>query len=212
VSRDLYTGSIDHVDVDFDQPTTGRYSIENANSLPASAPDPGGRTVGAVSVEVPDDVADRPATVQITVSRDRLNPGERPSDLRVVHFDEESPDLDTLDSTVDESSPDSITVSAETPGFSVFAIVVGDPTETPSSTMTATVEPQTTTEPVTESATAEATTGTHSPSAPSPTDAETPTRTPRATTSGGAPGFGVVVTLAVLLAGALVVLRRSDGR
>jgi PGF-CTERM protein len=211
VSRDLYTGSIDRVDVDFDQPTSGRYSINDVNTLPAGAPDPGGRTVGAVSVDVPDDVADRPATVQITVARDELQPGEQPSDLRVVHYDEDSPDIETLESQVDDRSPDTVTVTAETPGFSVFAVVVGEATDTPSPTPTATEEPETTTEPVTDSATRMAT-DTASTTAPSPTDAETRTGTPPATTSGGAPGFGLVLTLAALLAGAVVVIRRSEGR
>lgn len=210
MNRDFYTGSIDRVNVDFDQPTSGRYSMESVDSLPAGAPSPGGRTVGAANVEVPDDVADRPATIEITVSRDRLQPGERPADLQVVHYDEDRPDLDTLDSSVDETGPETVTISADTRGFSVFAVVVGEATATPTPTQTAaptqmgtpdTETTQSTTEVATEAST----------TAPSLTDARKNTQTPASTTAGGAPGFGLTVTLAALIAGIAVLFRRSEG-
>jgi PGF-CTERM protein/PGF-pre-PGF domain-containing protein len=209
VDQEFYTGPIDRVSVDFGRSTNGRYAIESVDSLPAGAPAPGGQIVGAVDIQVPDDVASQSATVDITVARNDIPAGMTPADLRVVHYDEDRSELQSLASDVGDADQDSVVLSADTPGFSVFAVVASrtTATTTQTATQTATTVAQTTVEPTTEPTA----TDTAATPAPAPTDTRTATRSPAATTSGGAPGFGPVVTVIALLLGVVLLYRRSPG-
>jgi len=97
----------------------------------ASAPESTGRAPGAgvsvVEITVPEDARNTPATIRTRISADRLEEtGADAEDLRLSrHSEGEWRALET--SVVDRDGGD-VTLAAETPGFSVFAVsAVSDP-------------------------------------------------------------------------------------
>ncbi|WP_256403131.1 CARDB domain-containing protein [Halorubrum salinum] len=89
---------------------------------PASADvNPPGAAVTVQEISVPDDATDRSATIEFGVSADRLDAiGAEPSELTAVRLNEG--EWETLDTTVAAETADGVTLEAETPGFSVFAV------------------------------------------------------------------------------------------
>ncbi|WP_049982763.1 CARDB domain-containing protein [Halorubrum sp. BV1] len=89
---------------------------------PASADvNPPGAAVTVQEISVPDDATDRSATIEFDVSADRLDAiGAEPSELTAVRLNEG--EWETLDTTVTAETADGVTLEAETPGFSVFAV------------------------------------------------------------------------------------------
>lgn len=78
-----------------------------------------GVAVAVQDITVPDESADTPATIEFTIPQDRLNEiGATPEALQV--FRNVDSGQEPLETTVETSGADMITVTAETPGFSVF--------------------------------------------------------------------------------------------
>lgn len=73
---------------------------------------------------------DRPATISFSVSADRLETvGAEPSELTAVRLNDG--EWEPLETTVSEETADGVTLQAEAPGFSVFAVnAVSDPDAT----------------------------------------------------------------------------------
>lgn len=91
---------------------------------------PPGRAVTVQEISVPDDATDRSATISFSVSADRLEAvGAEPSELTAVRLNDG--EWEPLEATVSEETADGVTLQAETPGFSVFAVnAVSDPEAT----------------------------------------------------------------------------------
>jgi len=196
VTQTLYGGTARRVTVEFDRATTGTVAVESVSGLPDAAPASDGRTVAAVDVSVPDDAANRSATVEITVPRAAVDGvGADPAALRVVKFDRGTDDLRRLDTSVVEADDETVVVAAETPGFSTFAVIA--PTDrTPRTTATRTATPDGSRD----------TTGT---TPPSTTETDTPEATPSPeSTEGSGTGFGSLIAVVALLAAATATRRR----
>jgi PGF-pre-PGF domain-containing protein/PGF-CTERM protein len=202
VTQTLYDGTARRVTVAFDRATSGTVSLEAVGGLPATAPEPNGRTVAAVDVSVPDEAADRPATVEVAVPRIAVeDAGVEPSALRVVRFDGGN-DLHRLDTEVVATDDETVVVAAETPGFSTFAVIApadratrptaGTET-TPTPTRTPDGSPTATTGAITPTATGEPADG--AAASPDPTE-------------GSGNGFGALAALVALLAGGVAMRRR----
>jgi PGF-pre-PGF domain-containing protein len=88
---------------------------------------PPGGTVTVQEISVPEDVTDQPATLVFTVPSQRLEMLGGPFDrLSVVRLTDDGWQL--LDTTVADQTDTAVTLVAETPGFSVFAVTaVGEP-------------------------------------------------------------------------------------
>jgi PGF-CTERM protein len=205
VTERMYTGSLREVTVDFDQSATGDVRIDPVDGFPTGAPSPDGQVLATVDISPPDAVATDPGRVEVEIDRSTVeDAGADPADLRLLRYDERSGALEPLDTDVLSEDGDTVTLAAETPGFSVFGVVVAD-RETTTATAT-TPTPTTTAEPT------DATESTDSPSTESTTDststrAASPAET---TTSTSAPGFGAVVAVTALLAAALLGVRNDD--
>jgi surface glycoprotein (TIGR04207 family)/PGF-pre-PGF domain-containing protein len=187
--------------VEFGDPVTGSVSIEALDTLPAGVTAPDGAVIAAVEITTPDVADGRDSTVEITVPRDDIGADATAEDFRIVRL-EGAAEPEPLDTEVVESGDRSVTVAAETAGFSVFAVVepaataaastaTGTPTPEPTATGTPTPEPTAT--------------GT-----PTPEPTATGTSTPEPTTGGG-PGFGPVAALLAFVAGVVALIRRRRG-
>jgi PGF-CTERM protein len=153
-----------------------------------------------VSVDVPATVADDPGRVRVRV--DAPPPRVAPESLRISRYDDEAGAWEPLETTVAREDG-GLVLSADTPGFSTFAVTATDSTVTP--TPTASPTPATT-DPVTPSLTSAVT--------PTPIAGATPmsdpvTATATETTTGTGPGFGTAAALAALAVAALLASRQS---
>jgi len=150
--------------------------------------------LGAVDIPPPSDVASNGGSLRITVARSRVDAmGGTPERLQIVRYD--GVELQPLETTVARADSRVIVLMAETPGFSVFGVVMRD-RSTP--TPTATVTP-------TPTATATETPARSTGATPSATK-DGGTRTP---TAGSSPGFGGVGAVVALLAVSLLARRRD---
>lgn len=116
------------------EPTAGNVFVADLREAPEGVPAPPEEPLSVVSVEVPEAVADDPGRVQITL--DDPPDGIPPESLRVSRYAEESKTWQRLDTAVSRRGT-SVVLTGDTPGFSIFAVVVTEPqpTETmPSST------------------------------------------------------------------------------
>ena len=193
VSERISASAISEIRATFDGSTTGFVSISSVSELPSGAPATSGTLIAAIDISPPEDVADSPGTVELTVSRPAIEgAGADPSELRIVRYNETAGELDTLDTDVVSESNSTVVVAADTPGFSVFGVVADQDTQaTATSTPTPTVTP------------------TRTPTAaPTQTPTASSTSTP-ASTESAAPGFGALVAVIALLAAALLVSRRD---
>ncbi|WP_251329214.1 Ig-like domain-containing protein [Haloplanus pelagicus] len=198
VSQTIHTGPVEEVEATFGSTTTGSVTVDPVGSFPSEAPVPDGRVLGAVDITPPSDVTSDAGSLRITVARSAVDAmGGTPERLQIVRYD--GVGLQPLETSVARADSREVVLTAETPGFSVFGVVVRDqPTTTP----TATPAPAPTSTP-THTSTA--------PLTPTPTTTATPTadtgtRTP---TAGSSPGFGGVGTLVALLAVSLLARRRD---
>lgn len=150
--------------------------------------------VSVVDISVPDEATDSVATVSMTVAQSRLDDvGVAAEDLVVYHYDG---GWQALDTSVAESGDGTVTLEAETPGFSVFAVGAAAQQTTEQTTQTT----EQTTEQ-TSQATTEQTTQT--------TQTTEQTTGQTTTSSNPLPGFGVTVALVALVALALLAVRRD---
>ncbi|WP_251342868.1 hypothetical protein [Haloplanus halophilus] len=187
------------VTVVFDEPTTGAIAMEPVDSLPADVSAPEGELLATVRIGVPDLADGRDPRVKITLPRTEFTANDAPAEtVRIVRLSSTSP-ADRLETSVASGDGETVTVAAETHGFSLFAVV--HPETTATATPTATPEPTAT--------------GT-----PTPTATATPTATPEPTatgtptaeqTAGDGAGFGPTATLAALVVAGLAALGRRRG-
>lgn len=180
----------------------GTASVARLERVPSSAPpfDPSRPVAAVFEIEVPDERADEPATIEIELETETLDEaGLAAEDVAVLRaLEEEYGELET-DVEVDG---DTATITAETPGFSTF--VVTDSTESTGPT-TDTPERTATDAPGDgDGATETPAPASGSDSGSSDGDAETPE--PDAE---GQPGFGAIVALVALLGAALLAAGRG---
>ncbi|TKX80490.1 PGF-pre-PGF domain-containing protein [Halorubrum sp. SD626R] len=92
--------------------------------------DPPGGTVTLQEIAVPDDATDQSATIRFRVSAERLDAVGAPAeDLSAVRLTDDG--WETLETSVAEETDEAVTLEAQTPGFSVFAVnAVGQPDAT----------------------------------------------------------------------------------
>jgi PGF-CTERM protein/PGF-pre-PGF domain-containing protein len=202
MAQTVHTGPVEEVEATFGTTTTGSVTVDPVGSFPSGAPPPDGRVLGAVDITPPSDVASDAGSLRITVARSTVDAmGGTPERLQIVRYD--GVELQPLETTVSRADGRVIVLTAETPGFSVFGVVMRDrPTPTP----TATVTPTPTATP-TLTATATATgTPARSATATPPVTTDAGTRTP---TAGSGPGFGGVGAVVALLAVSLLARRRD---
>lgn len=166
---------------------------------PAAAPElQQAIVVGAFNVTLPSESRETNATMEITLSTGALESlGVSPADLVVYHIDGSEMGHSQLETRITATTNESVTVDAETPGFSTF-VVAASQTAT-----AATTEPQvnlTPAETETEAPAVEATEEPAAESAPTRTNVkpEASTVSPR-TTSAALPGFSVLLAVTILL-------------
>jgi hypothetical protein len=108
--------------ITFSEGTTGTVEINDYGTQPPpDSPDPGDRPIiSGVTITVPDTAANSPATIELSLDSDVVaSSGTDPSELVVLRgVDDE---YQVLPTTVAERG-DTITVTAETPGFSTFLV------------------------------------------------------------------------------------------
>ena len=191
------SGSISEVTVTFDQPANGVIRASEVSGFPAEAPRFGGQVLAAVDIQAPSEAG--PSTVRLSIPRSSVDDaGVLPSDLQIAHYEQDRGRIEPLSTAVVSANSQTVVLSAETPGFSVFAVV------TQPARVTATPEPTATLEPTaTPEATSERTTTT-----PTPDGGDQEPEPDEVTTSGRAPGFALTGTILSLLAAALIALRR----
>jgi|GEM_PF-5874378 len=202
VSQTVHTGPVEEVEATFGSATTGSVTVDPVGSFPNGAPPPDGRVLGAVDITPPSDVASDGGSLRITVARSRVDAmGGTPERLQIVRYD--GVGLQPLETAVARADSRVVVLTAETPGFSVFGVVVRDrSTPTPSATVTPT---PTATPTLTPTATATETPARSTGATPSATK-DAGTRTP---TAGSSPGFGGVGAVVALLAVSLLARRRD---
>ena len=194
----VHTGPVEEVTATFGTTTTGPVTVDAVGSFPSEAPTPDGRALGAVDITPPRDAASGSGSLRITVARSTVDAMDgTPGALRIVRYD--GGGLQVLETTVAQADSRVIVLTAETPGFSVFGVVMRDrstavPTATPTQAPTATA----TRTPIA--------TPTPSPTTVSTSTADTEARTP---TTGIAPGFGGLGAVVALLVVSLLARRRD---
>jgi PGF-CTERM protein len=204
VSFDLGSGSVGSVEIASDAAGTGFGRATTLSSPPSGVPAPDDRTVGVVSIQLPDDWRTTPATLRVTVDTSGVDPAR----LRLARYDEGTDSWEFFETTVESRTGSTAVLRAEVPGFSTFAVVearasssttvevtTGTPTPTPTAdaadttpTPTSTPTPGTTDAPLT-------------PSEDGDADAD-------ATTAGDGPGFGALAALLAFVALAGLAVRR----
>jgi PGF-CTERM protein/surface glycoprotein (TIGR04207 family)/PGF-pre-PGF domain-containing protein len=204
VSQPVHTGPVEEVEATFGSTTTGSVTVDPVGSFPSGAPPPDGRVLGAVDITPPSDVASDAGSLRITVARSAVDAmGGTPERLQIVHYD--GTELHPLETTVARADSRVIVLTAETPGFSVFGVVMRDrstATATPAATGTSTPTATPTPTPTATATGTLARSQTANPTAT--TDAGT-----RRSTAGRGPGFGGVGTVVALLAVGLLARRRD---
>jgi PGF-CTERM protein/PGF-pre-PGF domain-containing protein len=211
ISEQFFGSSVSEARIDFQRSIEGRVSIKSIRALPSDVPRPDGDVVSSLDISVPDSERDRPATLSLTVSRDAIEAANTdPEKLKIARLRRGANAPEVLDTSVEAVTEDSVELSAETPGFSVFVVVSTDTADTPTATpaaarATPTPPPSTPTatpEPVEDTEAAAST-----PTQPQETSTPAMT-TPSTPTPASSPGFGILAALVGLLATIGVVRRR----
>ncbi|WP_435068342.1 beta strand repeat-containing protein [Haloplanus sp. C73] len=192
VTFDLGSGSVSRVEVSSDASGTGFARATTLDSPPEGVSAPDDRTVGVVSIQMPDDWATTPATLRMSVDASATDVD--PERLQVVHYDESTDSWDILDTSVDSQSGTTTVLSAEAPGFSTFAVVETEPSASTTVEVT-TATPDGSDEPATTEDDA-ATPAEDDSAAAGTTAAAEPAGT---TTTGDGAGFGALAGLVGLV-------------
>ena len=122
------TDSVDNVDEIVFDTTDQIGDVTVADVDPETADvDPPGGTVTLQEIVVPDDATDQSATISFRVSAERLDAVGAPvEDLSAIRLTDDG--WETLETSVAEETDERVTLEAQTPGFSVFAVnAVGQP-------------------------------------------------------------------------------------
>lgn len=163
-------------EVHLDASVEGVVTIEELEEVPES---PLGAPVASYDIQVPEDATETSGTVTFQLSASELQ-GHDSNQLAVTHYQNGS--WTQLNTTIRERD-DTVTVSAETDGFSPFAIVLTDDQQSTPITETSTAQPTHNTPSMSDSTTQ------HSPSNPQP-------------------GFNTPLTVFVILLGSVLLWRR----
>jgi PGF-pre-PGF domain-containing protein len=108
--------------------SSGSVQVTDVSTAPAETGSPPGAATAVTDIQVPTEIADQPATIQVRIPADRLETtGATAEEIRVYRYADD--DWQPLDTRVVGESNATVTVAAETPGFSFFsARAVGSPT------------------------------------------------------------------------------------
>lgn len=156
---------------------SGNVTVENRSTLPTYTDSPSKTPVAIVQITVPDAVRSSSAILELAVDEARVNESEN---LTIERYDSANNTWANLETTASATSDTEITVTAETPGFSIFAVTEPD-TESSS--------------PSNESESDGVETETETDSTP-----VMPTETEEPSDPEDQPGFGVLPVLVALLA------------
>lgn len=162
----------------------GEISVADRSGPPEGASVPAGSMIATVEITVPPAQRNTSATVELAVDSEAVSD---PEQLTVERYDVKEDTWTRLATTVTEQTDSTITVTAETPGFSVFAVTeTDDSSDSENSTATPDTNrtdggPETSTPPPDEDV---LTPSDPNSSTPQPADQ---------------PGFGVVLTAVALL-------------
>lgn len=174
-------GDTDVRSVTFQGSVRGQARVQQLSEVPESDPEPPGRVVSLTEIQVPEQAEDTPATIELSIDRDRFDQQNIDSeDATVVRLS--GGEWQPLPTEVDAGG-ERVVMRADTPGFSRFAVVDIDETPTPTPTTIVTESP------------------TSTPTSPPETET---------TESGGLDRFGILVSAIALAAGALLAKRRSE--
>lgn len=175
----------------------GTAAVDRLDGVPGNAPpfSPNRPVAAVFAIDVPDEQTDSPATLKFDLRADDFaDVGLDPDEATVLRdLDDE---YEQLDPDV-EVNGDTVTVTAETPGFSTFIITDAQTANADASTDT----------PVPDDGATPASNGGTSASNGDATEMPEPDPDPEADPE-PLPGFGVVVALVALLAAALLAVRR----
>ena len=94
--------------------------------VPPSVTEPGGRLVQLSQIIVPEQLTGTAGTITATVDRRAISSNDAVDDLVVLRYTDD--EWVPLETTVSEETTETVTVDAETAGFSYFAIVEDDGT------------------------------------------------------------------------------------
>ncbi len=180
----------------FGKKIRGQVLVREIDGIPGTIGTPKGEPVGWLRIEVPEDAEETQSTLTFRVRQSKLDDLDvTASDLRVVRYNDDTGEWETLETRVTEKGDDAVVLEADTPGFSYFGVVA----QQVSTTTTTPGESTTTTDEWDTDDTETTTTTTDSGEQDGSTT----------TTSSSMPGFGVVVALVALIALALVAVRRD---
>lgn len=193
---DLSGGPVTRVRIDTTGSGQGFVRATSLSGLPSGTAAPDRPVAGVVDLQVPGTWQEADSTVRISLraSSVSVDPGR----LRVAHHG--ATGWTTLETSVVAQTDSTVVLEAETPGFSLFAVTVAEPTETDAGTPTPTQTATSTgSNPPTATTTPE-TTEVPPPATTAADDEATPTRADTETASDGA-GFGALAALVGLLLG-----------
>ncbi|WP_205849558.1 right-handed parallel beta-helix repeat-containing protein [Natronorubrum bangense] len=116
-------------EITFDEAADGEVVVRTLDGVPEAAETPSGTVLSVVQIAVPDSLTDSPATITTAVPTAQLEEAGATSDgLVISRLDSDSGEWDSLETTVDKETTDSVVINADTPGFSVF-VVTADATD-----------------------------------------------------------------------------------
>jgi PGF-CTERM protein len=212
ITERLYDSPVSEARVDFGRSIEGRVSIRSIRALPSDVPRPDSPILSSVDITVPENERDRPGTVSLTLSRRSITQADVTTEsLKIARLERGADSPEILETSVNEVTDDSVEVTAETPGFSVFVVVSTETADTPTATPVSaksTPTPPQSTPTTTPEPTMAPDTATPAPESTTAPAAATPQpRTPSTPTPASGPGFGLLGTLVGLLS-AIVLARR----
>ena len=159
-------------------------AVTEAETLPAAVSEPSELTRSVIEINISAQAADEPATIEFELSSDEIE--IEPANIAMQRYDDEADSWNELETSVVESTDDTVLFEAETPGFSLFAVTESE------SDLEAESTPEPEPEPEPE---------------PTPEPEPEPTPEPEPEPDDQA-GFGAVIAFIALLASALVAHRR----
>ncbi|WP_435066623.1 hypothetical protein [Haloplanus sp. C73] len=203
------SSAIESVTVAAESDGAGAVRVAVPQPRPNATENLSGNVVTALTVTRPPAVEDQPTTLSTSLSRDAFE--SAPEALTVARYDRETGEWVELDTTVAETSSDTVTLSATASETSLFAVTAPVQTASDSAEMTASDTDETTEMPADEQSTSDG--GTQATPAADDQQAQTSqdataTATPGETRS-QAPGFGALLAVLATLGAALLLARRD---
>ena len=183
------SGDFDTTSVTVNVPgATGQVEVKELSEPPADAPAPTGQFVSGVDISAPNPSEGETATVTVGVSQSRLDELDvSAEELVIQHYRDGA--WETLDTSA-ETQDGEVILSAETTGFSPFAVTTQEQAQVTTTTPTTTTQPDDTTD--------------------TPTT-EPGTETPGPGSGDGFPTTWLIVVLVVIIVAAAVLYTQYDG-